>query len=193
MHLLAGNCDDRANFHAVFSEAGRGGFVQSAISRNGFRFIFLDTLGPPGAAEGHFDEQRREWLMTELRTLRGEKALIFMHHPPFKLHLKNDVIRLGDEHCFARAIAGADIHHIFFGHVHRPVSGTWRGIPFSCVPGIPFQIPLADGAVASRMSDEPPMYAVVLLEHDRTIVHSDAFLNRRPAQMPEDAERGTWT
>jgi len=36
------------------------------------------------------------------------------------------------------------------------------------------------------------MYGVVLLEDDRAIVHSDAFLNRAPAQMPVDAERSDW-
>ena len=36
------------------------------------------------------------------------------------------------------------------------------------------------------------MYAVVLIEDDRTIVHADAFLNRAPAQMAMGAERGNW-
>jgi hypothetical protein len=30
------------------------------------------------------------------------------------------------------------------------------------------------------------------VEDDRTIVHSDAFLDRKPAQMEPEAERGTW-
>ena len=41
-------------------------------------------------------------------------------------------------------------------------------------------------------SDEPPMYSVVLAEDDRLIVHGDAFLHRRPAEMDREAERGTW-
>jgi hypothetical protein len=33
---------------------------------------------------------------------------------------------------------------------------------------------------------------VVLIEDDRTIVHSDAFMHRRSADMPVSAERTTW-
>jgi hypothetical protein len=36
------------------------------------------------------------------------------------------------------------------------------------------------------------MYAAVTISNGMTIVHSDAFLNRHPAQMPGDAERGNW-
>ena len=41
-------------------------------------------------------------------------------------------------------------------------------------------------------SDEPPMYAVVTVAEGMMLVHSDAFLHRRPAQMQRDAERGNW-
>ena len=48
------------------------------------------------------------------------------------------------------------------------------------------------GSVPTIYSEEPAMYGVVLIEDDRTIVHSDAFLDRAPAQMAPEAERGTW-
>ena len=48
------------------------------------------------------------------------------------------------------------------------------------------------GSVATIYSDEPPMYAAVTISNGTTIVHADAFLNRKPALMHQDAERGTW-
>ena len=63
---------------------------------------------------------------------------------------------------------------------------------FSALPGLNHQLPLVSGSVPTVYSDEPPMYSVVLIEDDRTIVHNDAFLHRMPARMREDAERETW-
>ena len=28
----------------------------------------------------------------------------------------------------------ANVKHLFCGHLHRPLHGAWRGIPFSCQP-----------------------------------------------------------
>jgi 3',5'-cyclic AMP phosphodiesterase CpdA len=116
-----------------------------------------------------------------------------MHHPPFDIgHPLMDLIKLDDAEGFAALLKGHSIRHIFFGHAHRTISGQWRGIPFSALPSLNHQLPLVGGSVPTVYSDEPPMYAVVLLEDDRTIVHSDAFLDRKKALMHEDAERGTW-
>jgi hypothetical protein len=69
---------------------------------------------------------------------------------------------------------------------------VWRGIPFAAPPSLNHQLPLVGGAVATVYSDEPAMYAVVMAEADRTIVHMDAFLDRKPARMSEEQERGNW-
>ena len=47
--------------------------------------------------------------------------------------------------------------------------------------------------VTTIYSDEPAMYSVVYLNGSQITVHSDAFMNRSPAQMAEDAERGNWS
>lgn len=189
-HLLLGNHDDRANFHAVF---GGKDFVQSAVTRAGAHFLFLDTLKGPPSSAGLYDAPRRVWLTAQLATAKGAPVYLFMHHPPFDIgHPLMDLIKLDDAEGFAALLKGHDIRHIFFGHAHRTISGQWRGIPFSALPSLNHQLPLVGGSVPTVYSDEPPMYAVVLLEEDRTIVHSDAFLDRKSAQMHEDAERGTW-
>jgi hypothetical protein len=103
-----------------------------------------------------------------------------------------DLIKLDDAEDFAALLKGHDIRHIFFGHAHRTISGSWKGVSFSALPSLNHQLPLVGGSVHTVYSDEPPMYAAVTISNGMTIVHSDAFLNRRPAQMPGDAERGNW-
>ncbi|MFT3988648.1 phosphodiesterase [Aestuariivirga sp.] len=189
-HLMLGNHDDRKKFRSVF---GGDGMVQSAVTRGGNGFLFLDTLKGPPSSAGLYDEERRTWLKGELKKADGAPVYLFLHHPPFAIgHPLMDLIALEEPEAFATLLKGHDIRHMFFGHAHRTISGQWRGIPFSALPSLNHQLPLVPGAVDTVYSNEPPMYAVVLLEQDRTIVHSDAFLNRTPAQMPPDAERSDW-
>ena len=76
---------------------------------------------------------------------------------------------------------------------HNRLAGPCRaghpGRP--CVVAL-HQLPLVGGAVETVYSDEPPMYAAVTIGKNMTVVHSDAFLDRRPARMHKDAERGNW-
>ena len=191
-HVILGNHDDRSDFLAVF-RSGSAGYAQSFFEREGSRFLFLDTLKGPPSSAGLYDAQRRSWLAAELAKANGAPVHIFMHHPPFDIgHQLMDLIKLEESETFAEVLKGHNVRHIYFGHAHRPISGQWRGIPFSALPGLNHQLPLVGGSVATIYSEEPPMYAVVLVESDRTIVHADAFLHRAPARMPVDAERDNW-
>lgn len=192
-HLMLGNHDDRDNYLAVFGGADATGHVQHVKRHGGQYFLFLDTLKGPPSSAGRYNAPRREWLRSELKKANGEPCYIFMHHPPFAIgHPLMDLIGLEEPDAFSELLKSSDIRHIFFGHAHRTISGQWRGIPYSALPSLNHQLPLVGGSVDTVYSDEPPMYAVVLIEDDRTIVHADAFLNRAPAQMAMGAERGNW-
>jgi 3',5'-cyclic AMP phosphodiesterase CpdA len=193
--LMLGNHDDRANFRAVFSDRplDHGGFVQQAREAHGGVFLFLDTLKGPPSSAGLYSAERRAWLTAELERAAGRPVYLFMHHPPFSIaHELMDRIMLDDPEEFAALLQGHLVRHIFFGHGHRAVSGTWRGISFSALPSLNHQLPLVGGSVETVYSHEPPAYAVVHVTGEGIIVHNDAFHDRRPAAMPADAERGTW-
>lgn len=191
VHLMLGNHDNRTNYFTVFGGADAQGFAQHAISVRGTRFLFLDTLKGPPSSAGLYDEPRRQWLMRELAG--GSECIIFMHHPPFSIHHPlMDKIKLDDAENFAALLDNKPVRHIFFGHAHRTISGTWRGISFSALPSLNHQLPLVAGSVPTVYSDEPPMYAAVHATPDQITVHSDAFLNRKPAQMLAEAERDDW-
>ena len=193
--VLIGNHDDRESFRAVFGAAhcDDDGFVQSVCTIDGRHFLFLDTMKGGTTSAGSYCETRRAWLRARLAEAKEQPVFLFMHHPPFDIgHDLMDLIKLEDAESFYEVIGNHDVKYLFFGHAHRPVSGMWRGIPFAAPPSLNHQLPLVGGAVATVYSDEPAMYAVIMAEADRTIVHMDAFLDRKPARMKEEQERGNW-
>jgi 3',5'-cyclic-AMP phosphodiesterase len=179
--LLPGNHDDRATLRAAFPEVAcdENGFVQSVRDVPAGRFIFLDTVDP-GVHTGAYCERRRAWLAAVLDESRDRVVYLFLHHPPFPIALPHiDQYRMLDGAEFGAVVAPhANIRHLFFGHVHRPVSGSWRGIPFSALRGTNHQnwLDFADTR-RSISSLEPSAYAVVFLSDDMTVVHLHDYLD----------------
>jgi len=179
-HLMAGNHDDRAALAAAFPETSRDadGFVQYALETQAGRLLALDTV-EPGSHGGSYCDRRARWLGDRLAEAGDDPVYIFMHHPPFPVALPSmDRMGIDDPGLFASAIEGrANIRHIFFGHVHRPLSGSWRGIAFSALPSTVHQVAL-DLVTVSPVpkTREPPAYGVILLEPEQTLVHLSAFL-----------------
>ena len=182
-HLLIGNHDSRTVFLSVFSDTqvDANGFVQSTFSTGCGEFVFLDTV-QHGQSSGVYCDPRCQWLEQTLSNLRGRPVYLFMHHPPFDVHVPFvDNIGLEDSQGFIDVISNyKNIKHIFFGHVHRPISGSWHGIPFSTLSSTNHQVALnLDGIDQIAYSDEPPAYSVVLLEVDTTLVHTFPYLDCR--------------
>ncbi len=184
--LMVGNHDERKSFSVTFPDTGRdeNGFVQYAHKNDQGVFLFLDTLKGP-VSEGEYCKMRRGWLAEQLKAAANDPVWIFMHHPPFDIGVPYmDRIKLEEPEAFAKILSGhGDIRHIFFGHVHRAAFVHWHGIPCTCLPGTNHQVPLKRESVGTPYSVEPPMYGVVLIEEDQTIVHFEACLDRAPADM----------
>lgn len=198
---LLGNHDDRGLFREVFRNAANdgAGFVQSALSVPAGRLLFLDT-NQPGTHVGWYCEQRLRWLSDELDkgSDAGVSSMLFMHHPPFDVGLQPmDRISLQQKGAFAEVLRPhlARIRHLFFGHVHRPISGSWLGLPFSTLRATSHQVWLDFDAKADIPgSHEPPAYAVVLIRSDTVIVHNHDFLDASPKfllgeQVPTSGDR----
>ena len=181
-HLMVGNHDDRENFKVAFPKAPAdpNGFIQFTLDTAAGYFICLDTL-EPGQPHGTFCTARREWLEQQLSIAKNRSVYLFMHHPPFQVGLRRmDDIRLIDSAAFTDLVVGrSNIKHLFFGHLHRSLSGSWHGIPFSNVPGTNHQMELnfvKTGVVPG--SHEPPAYAVVFPKPELTLVHLHNFLDQ---------------
>ena len=138
-HLLVGNHDHRGRLLDEFPDLSvdKNGFLQTVIETGAGLFFLLDTI-EQGKAWGAYCEKRLAWLQNTLDAAGERPIYLFMHHPPFSVGLPC-VDRLGlgtDGERLAEVVAPyANIRHLFFGHVHRPITGSWRGIPYSTMRG----------------------------------------------------------
>lgn len=207
VHLIPGNHDRREALLDAFPGTPRDadGFVQYSLETPGGRFLFLDTI-EPGVHSGRYCARRCAWLAGQLAAAEGRPVYIFMHHPPFEIGLPSmDRMALLSPEGLIRTLEPyPNVRHIFFGHVHRPVSGSWRGIPFSALRGTAHQVAF-DLETLSPVpkSREPPAYAVILVEAERTVVHLHDFLDvsriedadspPAPGAVPERPDPGAAT
>ena len=184
LQLLIGNHDKREVFSEHFPDQplDADGFVQSVQQTPAGHFLFLDT-NLTGTHAGWYCATRRAWLAQQLAAAADadEPVFLFMHHPPFKIGLAPlDRISPQEPETFAEVVRphANRIRHLFFGHIHRPLSGSWLGIPVSSLRALNHQCWLDfanQGEIAG--SFEPPAYAVVLIDEDSVIVHTHDFLD----------------
>jgi len=94
-----------------------------------------------------------------------------------------------DALAFGALLRGYDhIRHLFFGHIHRPISGSWHGIPFSTLPATAHQSGLDFLTETDLFTHEAPGYGVVLITPEQVTVHISDFLYRGP-QIDPGSER----
>ncbi|MDH6233462.1 Icc protein [Mesorhizobium soli] len=175
--LMIGNHDDRAVFLETFPKAAdENGFIQTHLDMPHGRVLLLDTV-EQGQVEGRLCATRLEWLDERLGEAEGRPAYVFTHHPPFDIHMPTlDVLKLMDHAALYDVLTShGTVRHIFSGHVHRPVGGSWRGIPVSTVRGTNHQSALVFSG-DYRTSMEPPAYAVIIVSEDSVVVHHHDFL-----------------
>jgi len=181
VHLLLGNHDDRAAFTAAFPATPRDGqgFIQQALPTPAGLFLMLDT-NEPGTHAGRLCAARLGWLAARLAESEGD-VLLFLHHPPFRVGISRmDEIPLLDAEALWQVLAAhaPRIRHMFHGHLHRPLSGSWRGIAFSSLRGTSHQVAL-DLSERETVpgSHEPPAYALVRVSEEGVVVHTHDFLD----------------
>lgn len=180
-HLLLGNHDSRAAFCAAFPEApvDPHGFVQAALPSPAGLCLLLDTH-EPDRPEGRLCPLRLGWLSERLAeegtAAAAAPVLLFLHHPPLPVGIPAmDAIGLADSEALWEVLAPhrARIRHLFHGHLHRPIAGSWRGIPLSSLRGTGFEVALdfAPGRVEAGEGG-PPCYSLVSVQGDDLVVHT---------------------
>jgi len=179
---LLGNHDDRQKFLQHFpmieGKVTSDGFVQYTVTLSEGVMIMLDTV-KSGFPDGEFCEIRQQWLHETLIKHQHQPVYLFMHHPPFDIHIPClDEIGLAEKRAFSSIIRpNKNIRHLFFGHAHRPISGNWQGISFSSLHGTNHQIRLDFNSQEFQYIDEPPQYSVVFLADQTVVVHTHAYLS----------------
>ena len=173
-HLLVGNHDNRETLRRQFPDLPGDGndHLQYAVDYGEASLVMLDTLKDDDH-QGALCEARLDWLETTLAARTGRTVLLFLHHPPFRLE--------GGER-FAEILARHPVAHMFYGHIHRPMHGSWRGIGFSCQRGTNHQIHMTVTPSPGPMigSQEPPAYGLITLREGLVHVHDQHFLDDSP-------------
>ena len=178
---LPGNHDDRSMMHRYFNypQNCARNFIQYSITDKGIRLIALDTLHQ-GHAEGLLCEQRLAWLKSELETDSKVPTLVFCHHHPDALGLPmQDKERLlNGNHLLQMLIDAGNVKHLFFGHIHRPVSGSFSGLGFTALQSVSLQAPLPypmwdwDSFMPAT---EAPAMGIIHADQSNVITHFHAF------------------
>ena len=141
---MVGNHDDRELLKTTFQLPTdcMEDFIQYSQSTPEGLLIGLDTQ-KTGSDAGEFCETRSKWLKTVLMNSGDTPVYLFMHHPPLPLGLPmQDVDCMQNGEAFLDMIgAFQSVKQLFIGHVHRPICGTMRGIPYATMRSILYQAP----------------------------------------------------
>lgn len=141
---MVGNHDDRALLRQTLPVPtdAMSGFLQYAVTTDSNLVLCLDTQ-KAGSDAGEFCQARLDWLDTILTSNKHKSAWVFMHHPPMPLGLPmQDQDRMDDGERFLDLLQRHDnIGQLFIGHVHRPITGMIRSIPFATMRSVLYQAP----------------------------------------------------
>ena len=107
-----------------------------------------------------------------------------------ELPLKMDTIKLANGEAEWDVIARTrKPDYMFMGHLHRPIAGTWRGIPFHIQRALTHQVAFdfeTEGYIPG--THETPDYSQVTVEDGNLVVHQCSFLYDGPAFSLHDAK-----
>lgn len=183
--ITIGNHDNRETFLQVFPDTAQDedGFVQQVIDFPDCRAVILDTLFAPPydyprSHAGFLCTKRLAWLDRQLETAGDLPVLLFMHHPPHATGFTGmDLMRLINEVDFYDVVKRrGNVLHIFAGHVHRTISGSSRGIPFSVFKSPVHQQPMPFHAPDPSLSvDEPAAYGIAVMTDTGILVHTEDY------------------
>lgn len=141
---MVGNHDNRDLFREALPvpESCMTHFIQYRLLVPDGIIICLDTH-KTGSDAGELCMARREWLSGVLTEAGDTSVFIFMHHPPMSLGLPmQDTENMDNGQAFLDLISQFEcVKYLFIGHVHRPITGSVGGIPFSTMRSVLYQAP----------------------------------------------------
>ena len=189
--VISGNHDNTSNmslalpkFNGNLNELESGAWMSSYITHEDRAFIFIDTTSN-NSDHGIFDHDKADVLKYNLSSLSAQDIFLFMHHPPFKVGIPfMDMLCLINHEPLYSALAPfkSKIRHIFIGHLHKTINGSWRGIPFSIIRSTVHQVSTGinfhnlDTGYRAIVCDETPEYSVIMVDGDKLVCNAERFI-----------------
>ena len=190
---MTGNHDSRQELHRAFPQTDRdpGGFVQALRVFDDASILTLDTLDEGGGSSaGYLCAERLAFLEQSLGEAPADRPLLmFQHHPPFDTGLPAmDRIKLRNpDEEWAVIARTRRPDYLFMGHVHRPIAGLWRGIPFHIQRGVSHQVAFDfENEDEIPGNHEGPDYALVEAGPGGVVIHQRPFNYRGPRFLMGD-------
>lgn len=180
LYPMVGNHDNRQLLrqHIALPDDAMPAFVQYALPFADGLAVCLDTQ-KTGSDAGEVCAIRMAWLRGILDGHAGP-VYLFMHHPPLALGLPmQDQDRMENGDMFLDAIAAyPQIKMMFIGHVHRPITGTVRGIPYATMRSVLYQAPPPMPAWdwdSFKPAQEPPALGILQFADGDVRLQYDQF------------------
>ena len=188
VRLLLGNHDHRETFLSIFPDHPRddNGFVSCAEQFGTRTLIYCDTNEPKTHA-GHLGALRLAMIDAEITAATGS-VLLFMHHNPVETGMQGiDEIGLCAQDATALASIlrahAPKVEHLFFGHTHQTLSGSFVGVPFSGIRSTLHQgLPNYSEDGMLHAGQFQPHYSVVRLAANQTVISHVPFAYDGPVQ-----------
>ncbi len=178
---MVGNHDNRILMRQFFDlpKTADPNFVQYSVDLGSTLILCLDSQ-KEGTDAGVYCPARSAWLAQALETANGRPVLVFVHHAPLALGLPmQDLDRMEGGGAFLDLLAasGASVH-LCVGHVHRPISGHCRGIPFTTMRSVLYQAPAPSPEwdwTSFAPAQEAPDLGVIAVSEDAVVVQYQTF------------------
>ncbi len=173
--VLPGNHDERAALRDTFVLPGAGTEpVRYAAELGQGRLVVLDST-LPGSAGGQLDPDQLGWLESELSRSPDRPTVLAMHHPPITTGLPA-ADAIGVEPAAVASLAGVigrhpQVRKVLAGHVHRVISADIAERPVLVAPSTYVQLRFNLVSEEIVVDDEPPAFAVHLVDGADVISH----------------------
>jgi len=179
-YLLIGNHDNRENYINTFADKFEyDSFAHLGVVQDDNLLLFLDTKYGDWH-NGGLCESRFKWLEEKLNSHKNLPTYLFMHHPPFTIyHQQMDDIGFEPKQEFWNIInKSGNVKHIFFGHTHLLISGTYNGVGYSSTRSTNHQVALLPKDENLYFnSKEQPTYSIVHITSNQTNYISHEYMN----------------
>ncbi|NKQ40206.1 MAG: phosphodiesterase [Sulfurovum sp.] len=183
VYLLVGNHDSRQQFGKHFPDFIQDGFVQYEAEIDGRILLFLDTL-VEGESYGMLCDERILWLKKRLKKHKKKDVLLFMHHHPVEsgLYEMDSNANFRTKDAFWDLLVEYDcVKHIAFGHLHRIMHATYKGIATHSTRSTTFQVSYQPHSNSEHLTNqEKATYAIIEINKHGTIrIHHHEYLNEK--------------